>query len=143
MSPIASALPAQPFSNLESPVMRLRDLIFGLHVASPEASELVDRLDPAIADELHAIAAHRRIAAADFVAQALMELALDNADAIWSAAVMQRAGLRGNAEAVELGNILVRAMRRHLWAEVAITCGETEQEVAFRHYRVGHSYVPD
>ena len=106
-----------PFSiHSRASVRRLRDLIYGLHAADAGTSELLDRLDPDIADELHAIVAHRQIRATDFVAEALMELALDAADSVWRAAVEQRAGLQRDAEMAELGVVVVRAMRRHLQA---------------------------
>ena len=135
--------PAVTLSYGDGPAMRLRDLIYGLHSPESEASEVVARLDPAIMDELHAIVAHRQGTLADFVAHALMELAMEAADAVWRAAVEQRQGPRRDAEAAELGHILVKAMRRHLQAEVALACGDTVVEMTFRQFRVGHPYVSE
>ena len=130
-------------ASAEPPAMRLRDLIYGLHAATPEATGMIARLDPAIADELHAIVAHRRGGAADFVAHVLMELALDHADIVWRTAVEQRPGLRPNAEVAELGHILVKAMRRHLEAEQSIARSGNVQETAFGQTRIGHPYMSE
>ena len=143
MPPFENAVPADKPADAEGPVMRLRDLIYGLRSANAGAHLLVAQLDPAIADEIHAIAAHRQTEVDDFVALALMELALDHADAAWRAAVERRPGLRTKAEVAELGQVLVNAMQRHLLSEVKIASGDAAQAISFRQYRVGHPYVPE
>lgn len=137
--PLSAHLSVRP----DEPAMRLRDLIFGLQQDGSRACQLIDRLDPAIADELHAIIAHRRISLADFVADALLQVALEAADSAWRLAIAQRPGSGGQAEVAQLGHVLRKAMRRHLQASDSIGSDRASDATMVRQQRVGHPYIPE
>lgn len=124
--------------------VRLRDLISALHVHPMAGDDLAARLDPAIADELHAMVAHRGLKMADFMAEALMEVAFDAADAAWHNALRHRVGAHKDPEAAVLSHVFKKAMRLHLQSETMLATGQAETGVApFAARRVGHSYMPE
>ena len=137
--PLSAHLSVRP----DESAMRLRDLIYGLQQEGSRAYELIDRLDPAIADELHAILAHRRMALADFVAEALMQVALDAADSAWRLAIAQRPGSARHAEVAQLAHVLRRAMRRHLQSGAVIGSDSAADDSMARQQRVGHPYMSE
>lgn len=124
--------------------VRLRELISALHLHPMAGNDLAARLDPAIADELHAMVAHRGLKMADFMAEALMEVAFDAADAAWHNALRHRAGLHKDPEAELLSHVFEKAMRLHLQSETMLAAGQAGAGVApFAARRVGHSYTPE
>ena len=137
--PLSAHLSVRP----DESAMRLRDLIYGLQQEGSRAYELIDRLDPAIADELHAIIAHRRISLADFVAEALVHVALEAADSAWRLAIAQRQGSGRHAEVAQLGHILRKAMQRHLQASESIGSDRAPDATMARQQRVGHPYMSE
>ena len=143
MSSAEDIVSAMMLLHSDGPAMRFRDLIHGLHSGHPQAQQLLGLLDAGIADELSAIVAHRQITVDDFVAHALMQHALELADSAWQVAIEQRPGPQKTAELAHIREVIAKAIRRHLQAEVALSCGEKVGEMALRHYRIGHPYIPE
>ena len=125
------------------PPTRLRDLISGMQLQQADCVDLIARIDPPIADMLHALAAHRQIKIEDFVADALMRFALDTADAAWKIGVRQHARHNNDPEAALLGKFLEQAIRLRLSAETMIASAAPVDRAPVRPQRVGYPYAPE
>ena len=123
--------------------VRLRELISGLHAHHVAGDDLAERLEPGIADELRAMVAHRGLRMADFMAEALMEVAFDAADAAWHNALRHRAGSHEDPEAALLSHVFEKAMRLHLQSETMLATGQATGPAPVAARRVGHSYRPE
>lgn len=121
--------------------MRLGDLIFALKAQHGSAIALMQRIDPAVADELRAFAAHRQVDLADLAADCLEHVAADAADAIWQLAMERRNNLVTDPEAALLGDILQSAVRARLMAERQIVSPTTIETVFVGFRRLGHPYT--
>jgi hypothetical protein len=120
--------------------MRLRDLIPALRAQHTSASALLQRIDPSIADELRAYAAHRRIDLMDFAAECLEQLAAEAADKIWLLGIERHTLITDDPEAALLGGILETAMRSCLQREYRIGSSSNVQTVFIGFSRSGHPY---
>lgn len=120
--------------------MHLRDLVSGLQSGHPAARELVQRLDPEIADQLRAMVVHRGSSMADFVAEVLVSIAHETAEAAWSGALAQYSANHDDPEAALLGRIVEDAMRRRLRAELLIASDQDADGEPFALRRVGHPH---
>jgi hypothetical protein len=104
------------FVHSESPpsgdTARLRDLILGLHSGSISADIVLDRLDPAFADEIRAFVAHRGLTAENFIANSLLAFALDVADQSWRQGIKSRQSATEDPEADILADLLAEIMRQ-------------------------------
>jgi hypothetical protein len=127
-------------STLEQEPMRLRDLLSGLQSRHEAAADFIQRIDPGIGDAIRAMAAHRQIRPEDFVAEALMQFALDAADAAWRIAVEERADSNSDPEAVLLGHLLDKIMRLRLQAELMIASEGGASNAPLASRRIGHPY---
>jgi hypothetical protein len=106
----------------------LRDLILGLHSGSVPAAVILDRLDPAFADEIHAFVVHRGLTAEHFIANALLAFALDVADQSWRQGLKSRQSISGNPEADMIGDLLREIMRQRRDREIHLTRPDTAHE---------------
>lgn len=97
---------------------RLRELIFGLLSGNISSAAVLDRLDPAFADEIHAYVAHRGLSAENFIAQALLAFALDIADKSWDQAVRSRRAHGDDPEADVISDLLAEIMRQRRDREI-------------------------
>jgi hypothetical protein len=121
--------------------MRLRDLIPALRAQHASAQALVNRIDPSIADELCAVAAHRRIDLMDLAADCLEQLALDAADTIWQLGVERNTGLHDDPEAALLGSILRQAVRTRLGHGYVLSSHSVLPSVLIGFTRSEHPYT--
>lgn len=121
--------------------MRLRDLIPALKAQHGSASGLLQRIDPAIADELRAYAAHRHIDLMDLAADCLEKLALDAADTVWQIGIERHGDWNDDPEATLLGSILSRTVRSRLQREQLIGSATIIQTVVIGFSRSGHPYT--
>ena len=99
---------------------RLRDLILGLHAGTISAASLLDRLDPASADEIRAFVAHRGLTVESFIANALLAFALDIADQSWRRQVKSRQFDAEDPEANLVADLLAEIMRQQLNRELSL-----------------------
>ncbi len=100
--------------------LRLRDLIAGLGSGALSASLVLDRLDPDLADEIHAVVAHRGQSAESFLAKALAGFALDAADEAWRRLSERAQPADGDAEARAFEQVLSEALRRAMARDLRI-----------------------
>jgi hypothetical protein len=121
--------------------MRLRDLIPALKAQHETASALLQRIDPAIADELSAYAAHRQVDLMDFAADCLEQLASDAADTVWQLGIERHSDFDDDPEAALLGSVLRKAVRSRLQREHLIGSETIIQTVFIRFSRSGHPYT--
>ncbi len=121
--------------------MRLRDLIPALKAQHVSACALLQRIDPAIADELRAYAAHRQVDLPDLAADCLEQLASDAADTIWQIGIERHADFDDDPEAALLGSILRKAIRSRLQREQLIGSETIVQTVYIGFCRSGHPYA--
>jgi hypothetical protein len=121
--------------------MRLGDLILALKAQRRSAIALMQRIDPAVADELRAYAAHRHIDLTDLAADCLEHVAADAADAIWQLAIERRRNLVVDPEAALLGDVLQSAIRARLMAERQIVSSTSIGTVFVGFRRSGHPYT--
>ncbi len=126
-------------SNGES--MRLRDLIPALKAQNSSASALLQRIDPAITDELRAYSAHRQVDLMDLAADCLEQLASDAADTIWQLGIERHGDFDDDPEAALLGSILRQAVRSRLQREHLIGSEAIVQTVFIGFNRSGHPYT--
>lgn len=133
----------EPALEGDAPSMRLRDIISGLQNQQVAAFELMGRIDPAITDELNAMVAHRRGGLADYVADILIQVALDAADAAWARAVEQRADTHADPEAAMIGHMVQKAMRQRLNDVLRIASNLPEAGKSSQARRVGHPYLAE
>ena len=100
-----------------------------------------NRIDPSIADELCAVAVHRRIDLMDLAADCHEQMALDAADTIWQLGVERNTGLHDDPEAALLGNILRQAVRRRLRREDVLSSQSALPSVLIGFTRSRHPYT--
>lgn len=133
-----------PFSSVDDvrsrEWLRLSDLISDLPANPGLAEDLFGRLDPDVVDELHAVVAHRKIELAEFVIDALTQVAVEAADAAWRNILMQRADFDDDPEAAVLGQVLRRAMQSHLHAGLMIASEQPLGDDPLPLHRIGHPY---
>lgn len=103
-----------------NPSLRLRDLIGGLRSGDIPSAPLLDRLDPNLADEIRAVAAHRRVSVESFLSNVLRTFALDAADETWRQLVERLEPISDDAEAEALGNLFAEALRRTLARDIRV-----------------------
>jgi hypothetical protein len=120
--------------------MRLRDLIPALRAQDGSASGLLRRIDPSIADELRAYAAHRHVDLMDLAADCLEQLASDAADTIWQIGIERHGDSDDDPEAALLGSILRKAVRSRLQREHLIGSDAIIRRVSIGFSRSGHPY---
>jgi hypothetical protein len=121
--------------------MRLTDLIPALKAQHGSAGALLQRIDPAITDELRAYAAHRHIDLMDLAADCLEQLASDAANTVWQLGIERHEDFNDDPEAVLLGSILQKAVRAHLQREHLIGSEVIVQTVYIGFSRSGHPYT--
>ncbi len=121
--------------------MRLRDLIPALKAQHGSACALLQRIDPAIADELRAYAAHRHVDLPELAADCLEQLASDAADTIWQIGIERHADFNDDPEAALLGSILRKTIRSRLQREHLIGSEIIVQTVFIGFGRSGHPYT--
>lgn len=121
--------------------MRLRDLILALKAQHGSASAVLSRIDPAIADELRAYAAHRHVDLMDLAADCLEQLAYDAADTLWQIGIERHGQSNHDPEAALLGGILRKAVRSRLQGEHLIGSAVIVQTVTIGFSRSGHPYT--
>ena len=121
--------------------MRLRDLIPGLKAQDGSARALLQRIDPALADELRAYAAHRHVDLLDLAADCLEQLATDAADTVWRLGIERHQDIDEDPEARLLGDVLLMAVRSRLRHEQMIVSEAIVQTACFRFRRSGHPYT--
>jgi hypothetical protein len=121
--------------------MRLRDLIPALKAQHWSASGLLQRIDPAITDELRAYAAHRQVELTHLAAECLEQLASDAADTVWQIGVERHGDFSDDPEAALLGSILRKAVRSRLQREQLIGSETIVQTVVIGFCRFGHPYT--
>jgi len=100
---------------------RLRELMLGLLSGNISAASVLDRLDPAFADEIHAFVAHRGMSSENFIAQALLAFALDIADKSWDQAIRSRRPHNDDPEADVIGDLLTEIMRQKREREIFLS----------------------
>ncbi|PNG26161.1 hypothetical protein CR492_09940 [Methylocella silvestris] len=101
----------------------LRDLVTGLRSGGIEASAILDRLDPDLADEIHAVAVHRGVTTESYLASALVNFALEAADEAWRRLGERAASAGADQEAAAFGALLSEALRRTLTRDARICSG--------------------
>jgi hypothetical protein len=121
--------------------MRLRDLIPALKAQHGSARALLQRIDPAIADELRAYAAHRHVNLTDVAADCLEQLASDAADTIWQLGIERHGDFDNDPEAALLGSIIRKTIRARLQREHLIGSEVVVQTVYIGFSRSGHPYT--
>lgn len=121
--------------------MRLRDLIPALKAEHSAAIALLQRIDPAIIDELRAYAAHRHISLMDLAADCLEHLASDAADTIWQLGVERHGRFDDDPEASLLGSVLQKLVRARLQREHLIGSAIFVRTVFVGFCRTGHPYT--
>ncbi|MEJ0092618.1 MAG: hypothetical protein WDN46_04050 [Methylocella sp.] len=82
---------------------------------------MLDRLDPNLADEIRAVAAHRRVSVENFLSNVLRTFALDAADETWRQLVERLEPISDDAEADALGNLFAEALRRTLARDIRVS----------------------
>ncbi|MGP8232515.1 MAG: hypothetical protein ACLQL2_07605 [Methylovirgula sp.] len=113
-------------TNGEAP--RLRELMLGLLSGNISAASVLDRLDPAFTDEIHAYVAHRGLSAENFIAQALLAFALDIADKSWDQAIRSRRAHGDDPEADVISDLLGEIMRQRRDREIFLARPDTARE---------------
>jgi hypothetical protein len=132
---------SKPHGKNNDAPMRLRDLIPALKAQHVSASTLLQRIDPAIIDELRAYAAHRHVDLMDLAADCLEQLASDAADTIWQLGIERHGDFDNDPEAALLGTILRKAVRARLQREHVIGSEAIVQTVVIGFSRSGHPYA--
>jgi hypothetical protein len=120
--------------------MRLRDLILALKTQDSSASALLLRIDPTVADELRAYAAHRRVDLMDLAAHCLEQFASDAADTLWQLGIERHGQVDDDPEAAMLGGILRQAVLSRLQREHLIRSEAVVHTVHIGFSRSGHPY---
>lgn len=139
---IRSARPGRPSHHDRSTEsMRLCDLIPALQAQNVAASALLQRIDPAISDEIRAYAAHRHVDLMDLAAECLEQLASDAADTVWQLGIDRRGAFDEDPEAALLGDILRTAVRARMRRERQIVSVTPVQTVWLKFHRLGHPYI--
>ncbi|MDR3408743.1 MAG: hypothetical protein P4L68_09605 [Methylovirgula sp.] len=107
---------------------RLRELMLGLLSGNISAASVLDRLDPASADEIRAFVVHRGLSAENFIAQALLAFALDIADKSWDQAIRSRRASGDDPEADVISDLLAEIMRQRRDREIFLTRPDAARE---------------
>ncbi len=128
-------------SGCDNEQMRLRDLIPALRAQSGSAHALLQRIDPAVADELYAYAAHRHIDPLDLAADCLEQLAADAADTVWRVGIERHREIDADPEAGLLGSVLLTTIRSRQRNERLVGSEPLVQIVHFVFRRIGHPYT--
>lgn len=116
--PLLATLLVNADSSAAGDATGLRDLILGLHLGSIPAAVVLDRLDPAFADEIHAFVVHRGLNAENFIANALLAFALDVADQSWRQGLKSRQSHSDDPEADMIADLLREIMRQRRDREI-------------------------
>ena len=119
--PLLATLFVNADSSAAGDAPRLRDLILGLHAGTISATSVLDRLDPAFADEIHAFVAHRGLTVESFIANALLAFALDVADQSWRQGIKARQPQAEDPEAALVADVLAEIMRQRLDRQIFLT----------------------
>ncbi len=119
--PLLATLFVNADSSAAGDTPRLRDLILGLHAGTISATSVLDRLDPAFADEIHAFVAHRGLTVESFIANALLAFALDVADQSWRQGIKARQPQAEDPEAALVADVLAEIMRQRLDRQISLT----------------------
>ncbi|ACK51365.1 hypothetical protein Msil_2436 [Methylocella silvestris BL2] len=114
----------------------LRDLVAGLRSGGIEASAILNRLDPDLADEIHAVAVHRGVTTESYLAGALVNFALEAADEAWRRLGERAAPIDADQEAAAFGVLLSEALRRTLTRDARISSGVGAEPAAKKGRRV-------
>jgi hypothetical protein len=126
--PLLATLFVNADSSASGDATGLRDLILGLHSGTIAATFVLDRLDPAFADELRAFVVHRGLSAENFIANALLAFALDVADQSWRQGLKSRQPHSDDPEADMVGDLLREIMRQRLDREVHLAWPATARD---------------
>ena len=121
--------------------MKLRDLIAALRVKHGSAVDLLQRIDPAVADELHAFTAHRRIDVMDFAADCLEQLAADAADTLWQLGIERHTLITDDPEPALVSGVLLTAVRSRVQQTLCLKPGTADRIVFIGFSRSGHPYT--
>ena len=121
--------------------MRLRDLIAALQARYVSATALLQRIDPAIADELHAYTAHRNIDLMDFTADCLEQLAANAADTLWQLGIERHTLITDDPETALVSGVLLTAVRSRLLQAHRLEPGTAAHTVFIGFSRSGHPYT--
>ncbi len=119
--PLLATLFVNADSSASGDTPSLRDLILGLHSGSVSAAVVLDRLDPAFADEIRAFVVHRGLSAENFIANALLAFALDVADQSWRQGLKSRQSHSDDPEADMVADLLREIMRQRRDREIHLT----------------------
>ncbi len=126
--PLLATLFVNADSSAPGDAPRLRDLIQGLHSGSISAGVVLDRLDPAFADEIHAFVVHRGLSAENFIANALLAFALNVADQSWRQGLKSRQAHSDDPEADMVADLLREIMRQRRDREIHLPWPATARE---------------
>jgi len=126
--PLLATLFVNADSSASGDTPRLRDLILDLHAGTISATSVLERLDPAFADEIRAFVAHRGLAAEHFIANALLAFALDVADQSWRQGIKARQPHAEDPEADLIADLLTEIMRQRRDREVSLAWPATARE---------------
>jgi hypothetical protein len=102
------------------PRMSLCDLIPALRLREGGAQHLLERMDPVIFDELHALATHRGMETADLAAEFLEALIIEAADTAWCIGLKRLSPFVPDPDATLLASALYNAMEARLRRDVRI-----------------------
>jgi hypothetical protein len=122
------------------PVMSLCDLIPALRSRQSGAQYLLARMDPAIFDALHALAAHRGMDTADLAAEFLEALVIEAADTAWRLGLARLSPLVSDPDAMLLGSALGSAMEVRLRRDLRIAATLPVTVATFGFIRSGWPY---
>ena len=120
---------------------RLTELVLRLRAQHHSATALLLRIEPAIADELRAYAAHRHVDLVDLAADCLEQLANGVADAIWQLGIERHGNVSDDPEAALLGSVLRAAIHSRLQGERLVSSEVVVETVHFGFSRSGHPYM--
>ncbi len=121
--------------------MRLTELVSRLRAQHHSTTALLLRIEPAIADELRAYAAHRHVDLVDLAADCLEQLANSAADAIWQLGIERHGNVSDDPEAALLGSVLHAAIHSRLRGERLVSSEVVVETVHFGFSRSGHPYM--
>ena len=121
--------------------MRLRDVIAAMRGKHGSAVDLLQRIDPAITDELRAYTAHRRIDLMDFAADCLEQLAADAADTLWQLGIERHTLITDDPEPALVSGVLLTAVRSHVQQTLCLKPGTADRIMFIGFSRSGHPYT--
>ena len=120
---------------------RLSDLIPALKLQHGAESEVLQRVDPAIIEELRPYIYHRHVDLMDLTADCLELLSSDATDTIGQLGVEQHAAFHRNPEAALLCRSLKKALHSRLQREFPIGSATILLTVFIRFSRCGHPHT--